>query len=162
MSLELPKETYSNLLSTWPIARLATVSSDEQPHCVPIVFCGHGGFVYSPLDGKRKRGTRLKRFANLADNPKATLLLDEYSSDWQTLWWVRIDGEAELNKPVVDDADAIARLLLDKYPQYRDSSLMFDSTVYLRLRPEKVTMWTQSNAVATINAALRRSPQALQ
>lgn len=150
----LPEETYNALLSRWPVARLATISADAQPHCVPIVFCEHGGIIYSPLDGKRKRNRRLKRFTNLTRNSKVTLLLDEYTLDWQNLWWVRIDGEADRFEPSEDVADVITKRLLDKYPQYRNPSLMFDVFVYLRLRPGKVTAWTQSNSVATINAAL--------
>ena len=46
------------------------------------------------------------------------MLVDHYDDDWTQLWWVRLDGVAEV---VVDGAEheyAIA-LLEAKYPQYR-------------------------------------------
>ena len=154
MKVILPEETYLALLANWPVARLATVSADAQPHSVPIVFCTHNGVIYSPLDGKRKKSRRLKRFTNIATNPKVTLLLDDYTADWQNLWWVRIDGKADRFEPSVEEASAIAERLLAKYPQYRNPSLMFDVSVYLRLRPGKISAWTQADSVAIIDAAI--------
>lgn len=150
----LPEETYSALVSSWPVARLATVSADAQPHNVPVVFCGYNGVIYSPLDGKRKKHLRLKRFANLAANPKVALLLDQYTPDWQNLWWVRIDGEADCVEPAAEDAAAVTKQLLEKYPQYSSPSLMFNTVTFLRLRPAKVTAWAQSDSAATIERAV--------
>ena len=112
--------------------------------------------IYSPLDGKRKRTARLQRFANLETNPKATLLLDEYTPDWQHLWWVRIDGDADWFEPESREAEMIAGSLLEKYPQYEAPSMMFDSTAYLRLRPNNVSAWAQSDSAETIRAAAER------
>jgi PPOX class probable F420-dependent enzyme len=120
------------------------------------VFCENEHLIYSPLDGKRKRNMRLQRFANLKVNPKATLLLDEYAFDWQYLWWVRIDGVADWYEPSIGEAKPIAARLIEKYPQYQVPSLMFDTTVYLRFRPLKVTAWAQSNSPETIDAAVAK------
>lgn len=144
------------MLATWPVGRLATTSRSGRPHVVPVVFCLHEGDIFSPVDGKRKRGSRLRRFRNLADNPSAALLLDEYDPDWQQLWWVRIDGEADRFEPDSGRAEQIANLLLEKYPQYRDPKLAFDRAAYLRLRPSRVTAWTQSGSTAGLQRALER------
>lgn len=121
---------------------------------VPIVFCEHQSTVYSPLDGKRKSGRQLQRLQNLNVNPAATLLLDHYASDWETLWWVRIDGTADLFTPTDSTGDKIAERLLGKYPQYSDPSLMFDPSRYLRLVPSKVTAWSQSGSDTSIDRAV--------
>ena len=156
-TLNLPEEIFAELLDRWPVARLSTVSAAGRPHVVPIVFCKYGRFIYSPLDGKRKRSAQLKRFANIATNPQATLLLDQYTPDWQSLWWVRIDGDADWFEPDTQDAEHIARRLLEKYPQYQDPTLMFDTTAYLRLRPTKISAWAQTGLPETIKAAVESS-----
>ena len=154
--MTLPEETLRELYAKWPIARLATVSAHGQPHSVPIVFCEHENTIYSPIDGKRKSTAALKRFSNLATNPNATLLFDEYTSDWQSLWWVRIDGLADLFKPAAATGKQIAHRLLDKYPQYEDPLLMFDTAFYLRFKPSNTVFWSQSNSTASIAAAISR------
>ncbi|MGD8829828.1 MAG: TIGR03668 family PPOX class F420-dependent oxidoreductase [Pseudomonadales bacterium] len=154
--MEPSEEILRLMLATWPVGRLATASRSGRPHVVPIVFCTHEGEIFSPLDGKRKRGRSLRRFSNLAENPSAALLLDEYDSDWQQLWWVRIDGEADWFEPDAGRAERVARLLLEKYPQYQDPELAFDRAAYLRLRPSRVTAWTQSGSMAGLRRALEK------
>ena len=44
------------------------------------------------MDQKPKSGTNLKRLQNVGENPRVTMLADEYSDDWDTLWWARADG----------------------------------------------------------------------
>jgi PPOX class probable F420-dependent enzyme len=103
------------------VARLATVSADGQPHVVPIVFALPlaGDLIYSAVDGKPKRSRALRRLANIAANPRVSVLADHYDEDWSQLWWLRADGTAS----VVDSSpDAIAALTA-KYPQYLDVSL---------------------------------------
>ena len=153
--MKLPDEIFTELMNKWPVARLSTVGPDGQPHTVPTVFCEHERVIYTPVDGKRKRTTRLKRLTNLVTNPQATLLLDRYTRDWQDLWWVRVDGDADWFEPGPQEAKLIADCLLLKYPQYRDRSLMFDTTAYLRLRPTRVSAWAQSDLLETIKSAVR-------
>jgi PPOX class probable F420-dependent enzyme len=119
-----------------------------------VVFCGEEGVIYSPLDGKRKRGTRLQRLQNLETNPQASVLLDEYCEDWQRLWWVRIDGDADWCEPAEPLAGTIADRLVEKYRQYRGTGITFDPTGYLRVRPTKVTAWSQTGSLAAIVAAI--------
>lgn len=102
-----------------PVARLATVRPDGRPHVVPIVFAlvDDDTLVFA-VDGKPKRSTELQRLRNIAAQPAVSLLVDHYAADWTTLWWVRVDGHAE----VVEDDSRRARYLAalaDKYPQYR-------------------------------------------
>jgi PPOX class probable F420-dependent enzyme len=110
------------------VARLATVDTAGRPHLVPVVFAplGDNGLVMA-VDHKSKTTTRLKRLRNIEADPSVSLLADEYTEDWDHLWWVRADGHARIVPPdaadeatVVEYGTALARLLR-KYPQYRDT-----------------------------------------
>ena len=114
-----------------PVARLATVTPDGVPHLVPVVFAvdqdgteGQGGteVVYTAIDAKPKTTQRLRRLANIENNPQASLLVDHYSDDWAQLWWVRADGVATIHR---DDEQMCTgyRLLRAKYTQYQSVPL---------------------------------------
>ena len=101
-----------------PVAMLATVGPDGAPHLVPVVFAVHDEVVYTAVDAKRKTTHRLRRLANIEGNPKVSMLVDHYDEDWDTLWWVRVDG----NGRIVDERaerDVAIDLLVAKYAQYR-------------------------------------------
>jgi PPOX class probable F420-dependent enzyme len=102
-----------------PVARLATVSPGGAPHVVPIVFAVEADTIYSAVDGKPKRSRRLRRLANIAAEPRVSLLVDSYSPDWSELWWVRADGICS----VLDASAPAVAALTAKYPQYRSVPL---------------------------------------
>ena len=100
-----------------PVARLATADHDGAPHVVPITFALEADFIYTAVDAKPKRGTHLRRFANVATNQRVSLLVDGYDADWSRLWWARADGRAS----VVTDGPELERALSAlraRYPQY--------------------------------------------
>ena len=99
------------------VARLATVDAAGQPHLVPCCFVLDGLTAYSAVDDKPKRSPRLQRLANVQVRPVASLLIDEYSDDWATLWWIRASGPAQVVE-AGPPHDRAVRLLLAKYPQY--------------------------------------------
>ncbi len=99
------------------VGRLATVRSDGRPHLVPCCFALTGSVVYSAVDGKPKSTLALRRLANLRSEPRASLLVDHYSDNWSTLWWVRVDGDGRVLDDGPERADAIDLLML-KYPVY--------------------------------------------
>lgn len=103
------------------VARLATADAGGQPHLVPIVFAVDGDHVYSVVDAKPKRTTRLRRLANVMENPAVSVLVDHYEEDWNCLWWVRADGTARVLDPVEPEAQAAIALLRRRYPQQRDA-----------------------------------------
>ncbi|WP_018502604.1 TIGR03668 family PPOX class F420-dependent oxidoreductase [Parafrankia discariae] len=110
------------------VARLATADVVGQPHLVPVTFALDDDQVAIAVDHKPKRSTALRRLANIAANPRVSLLVDEYTDDWNGLWWVRADGHAQVTADGKDDredgeneterASAIRRLAA-KYDQYR-------------------------------------------
>jgi PPOX class probable F420-dependent enzyme len=107
-------------LATARVARLATVSAAGQPHLVPVTFAADAGSIYIAIDHKPKTTTRLKRLANIAANPRVTLLADHYADDWTQLWWSRADGHATVLPPGPDTQAPVARLAA-RYPQYQDT-----------------------------------------
>ena len=105
-------------LVTARVARLATVSAAGQPHLVPVTFAAGGDSVFIAIDHKPKSTTRLKRLANIAENPRVALLADHYADDWTQLWWARADGHATIRTDPADTRAPIA-LLATRYPQYQ-------------------------------------------
>jgi PPOX class probable F420-dependent enzyme len=100
-------------------ARLATVRPDGRPHIVPITFALLDDVLVTAVDHKPKSTTALQRLRNIAANPAASVLVDEYRDDWSALWWVRADGAARVADAGRDHDRAITTLV-EKYPQYRE------------------------------------------
>jgi len=99
--MRIPQAVIENLLTTWPLARLATTNVDGSPHQVPIVFVWHSGCFWSPIDGKPKQNRQPLRVVNALANPAASILIDSYEEDWSRLWWIRAKIEisvVELSK----------------------------------------------------------------
>jgi PPOX class probable F420-dependent enzyme len=100
------------------VARLATAGADGRPHLVPVCFAVDGDTIYSAVDEIKPKATmRLRRLANVAENPSVSLLVDHYDDDWSALWWVRADGRAR----VLEAAPDAVALLVARYSQYRDA-----------------------------------------
>ena len=99
------------------VVRLATVDDSGAPHLVPMVFALAGEVIHSAVDAKPKRHRALKRLANIAREPRVSVLADHYDEDWSLLWWVRADGIAR----VLDSSPDGLAALIAKYPQYVDA-----------------------------------------
>jgi PPOX class probable F420-dependent enzyme len=106
-------------VSSSPVARLATVRADGDPHVVPVCFALDGDRIVSVIDQKPKRTTSLRRLDNVRSHPAVSLLVDHYDDDWTRLWWVRVDGTATVRDAGPEHSSAID-LLVAKYRQYRD------------------------------------------
>jgi PPOX class probable F420-dependent enzyme len=99
------------------VGRLATVRPDGRPHVVVCCFALDADRVWTAVDSKPKSTPRLQRLANVRANPWASLLVDHYEEDWEALWWVRVDGPAEVLGDGDERATAVAALCA-KYEQY--------------------------------------------
>ena len=110
---------------------LCTVHPERGVDAVPVAYAvDDDGYVGVPIDRvKPKASSRLQRERNLEADPRATLLVDQWDrDDWSRLWWVR----AELRSEAADGrAAALAALLGERYPQYRDQP--FDRVLVLRI-----------------------------
>ena len=96
------------------VGRLATVTADGRPHVVAVCFALVGDRIFTAVDAKPKRTRTLKRLENVRATGRASLLVDHYEEDWSRLWWVRVDGPAE-----VIESEAAIDALAAKYEQYR-------------------------------------------
>jgi PPOX class probable F420-dependent enzyme len=80
------------------IGHLATADKSAVPHVVPVCFGLWEDRLYITIDRKPKRegGRRLKRLANIAENPAVSIVFDRYDEDWRRLAWVMLHGWAEI------------------------------------------------------------------
>lgn len=144
--MELRDETIERILERWPIAVLST-AGPRGPHAVPIVFARADGALWSPIDGKPKRGgspSELARVRNIRRDPRVSLLFANYHADWSQLWWLRIDGAAEIRRAPADDAVAALRR---KYPQYAEVPVLGPDGLLLRIAITARTSWGASGEV---------------
>lgn len=120
------------------VARLATADAAGVPHVVPICYARIDDTVYFTIDEKPKRTLRLKRLANLAENPVAALVVDRYDEDWSRLAWVMVRGRAEVldSGPEHDRAQAALR---ERYPQLVPMRL--DTLPVVAIRIEHAASW---------------------
>ncbi|HEX2069410.1 MAG TPA: TIGR03668 family PPOX class F420-dependent oxidoreductase [Actinomycetota bacterium] len=102
------------------VGRLATADAAGVPHVVPFVFVLEGETIYWAVDQKPKRSQTLKRLDNIRANPNVEVVVDNYSDNWNDLWWVRVSGTARLLQEGEEKRKALT-LLKDKYGQYSNS-----------------------------------------
>ena len=118
--MKLPEDEAQARFAAASVARLGTADAQGRPHVVVVTFAVEGDTIYTAVDQKPKSGTTLKRLRNVSENPQVTMLADDYSDDWDTLWWARADGRAQI---LADQQQMAAplRLLVDRYWQYRQA-----------------------------------------
>jgi PPOX class probable F420-dependent enzyme len=127
---------------TAPVARLATLRADGSPRLVPITFVVMGGLVCSAVDDVKPKTTRqLARLRDIARDPRVGLLVDHYADDWSQLWWVRVDGTAEVQESGTL-YDASMRALARKYLPYAAAPPAGPLVV---ISPTRWTGWTAAS-----------------
>jgi PPOX class probable F420-dependent enzyme len=118
------------------IGRLATVTATGRPHIVPVCFALAGRRIVTAVDAKPKATTELARLENVRATGRASLLVDHYVDDWSELWWVRIDGVAEVVR-----SETAVDALVAKYEQYRE---MRPAGPVIAIEPERWQSWIPS------------------
>lgn len=128
------------------VGRLATADADGQPTVVPICYAFDGRALYSAVDAKPKqaRPEGLKRIRNLRENPRVSVVIDEYDEDWTRLRYVIIQGRADLLTEGPQFAHGVD-LLVAKYPQYRRLELPRERGLMIRVTPSRVSSWQYSS-----------------
>jgi PPOX class probable F420-dependent enzyme len=150
--MRLPDGLVDRLLDRWPIARLATVRADGSAHVLPVVFARLGDTLWTPIDGKPKSSDEPARIAHVRAHPRVSVLLDDYSADWERLWWLRVDGDAR----VVERADPSAiAALRRKYPEYGRVPVLRDPPLLIAIELRSRASWAASESA--ISAAERES-----
>jgi PPOX class probable F420-dependent enzyme len=100
-----------------------------------------GDRIYSVVDDKPKRTPRLQRLANIASEPRVSVLADHYEDDWSKLWWVRADGRAQVlpeGANLEQERDRALDLLAERYSAYRERR---PSGAVVRVDVERWTTW---------------------
>jgi PPOX class probable F420-dependent enzyme len=129
----LPPAIAEERLARARIGRLATVTSAGRPHIVPVCFALAGGRIVTAVDAKPKATTELARLKHVRATGRASLLVDHYEEDWSELWWVRVDGSAE----VLHSESAIDALVA-KYDQYNETR---PAGPVIAIEPERWRSW---------------------
>ena len=139
MALEIDTST-QQFIREHRVARLATADGDGRPSVIPICYVLDGGTIYSPIDEKPKSvaARRLKRVRNIEANPHVSLVIDDYSDDWNQLGYVLIGGTAEVISAGAEHARAV-QLLREKYPQYL--AMAIEERPIIRITPMQIKRW---------------------
>jgi PPOX class probable F420-dependent enzyme len=128
------------LLRDARVARLGTADAAGRPLVVPVCYAFDGSRIYSAIDRKPKRTRGLRRVRNIAENPRVSLVVDEYHEEWRRLCWVIVDGRADLVAGGPEFAQAMD-LLVAKYPQYRTLGFEREAGTVIRVTPERLLAW---------------------
>jgi PPOX class probable F420-dependent enzyme len=131
-----PRDTAELRLAAARVGRLATVTPHGRPHVVPVCFALHEGRIFTAVDAKPKATTALARLDNVRATGRASLLVDHYEEDWSNLWWIRVDGVAEVLR-----SDRAVDALADKYEQYRRER---PAGPLIAIAPEQWRSWVAS------------------
>lgn len=134
-----PEEARSRFVDAG-VAHLATADAEGIPHIVPITFALEADRIYTAIDAKPKGSGPLRRFANVAANPRVSVLVDRYDADWSQLWWARADGSASVVSSGATFEHALA-LLRARYPQYAETELIGPAMV---IRVARWSGWSAS------------------
>ena len=124
------------------VGHLATAGADGAPHVVPLCYARLGQRVYFVADDKPKRaGPRsLKRLANLAENPRAALVVDDYDADWTRLAFLLVHCDTA---EVDDDGEYTTALtaLRARYAPYRTMPLARATHPMIRMSVRRWHLW---------------------
>lgn len=130
-----------DMLRTARVGRLATASASGQPLVVPVCFVLVDDRIYSAVDLKPKRTRELRRIRNVRENPRVSLVVDEYDDeDWTNLRWVMLEGSAAVVADGPERERALAALVA-KYPQYAAMDLVHTAGDVLAIEPTRLLTW---------------------
>jgi hypothetical protein len=130
---ELLTRSEHGLVQAQPVCRLATVNSDGSIHVVSVCPAVVDGVVYVDLQAARHTERNLERDA------RATVLFDEYSSDWAKLWGVQLRCVAAFLERG-EEWDRAWGAMKVRYPQH-EAPVPWTPRRIVRLTPERKVSW---------------------
>jgi PPOX class probable F420-dependent enzyme len=136
-------EHVAGFITAGRVGRLGTADSSGEPFVIPFCYAWDGAALYSAIDAKPKRvaAGSLRRVRNIRENPRVSVVIDEYDEDWSRLRWVVIQGRAEILTGGPEFRRG-ADLLLEKYPQYRRMGLSADGGTMVKVTPGRISHWS--------------------
>jgi PPOX class probable F420-dependent enzyme len=124
------------------VGHLATAGADGAPHVVPLCYARIGQRVYFVADDKPKRAgpLALKRLANLAANPRAALVVDDYDADWRRLAFLLVHCDTATVEDDGEYAEALIALRV-RYAPYRAMPLARATHPMVRMTVRRWHLW---------------------
>jgi len=131
-----------DIINSHRIARMATVDESGKPLALPVCFASEGNFIYSPIDKKPKSVSagKLKRVRNIISNPNISLVIDNYVENWSMLYYLIIQGTAEMIYEGEEYKNSL-KILTKKYAQYDEMGLESLGAPVIKITPEKIISW---------------------
>jgi hypothetical protein len=122
------------LITAQPVCRLATANADGTVHIVSLCPAVVDGAVYVDLQAAKHTARNLER------SPRATVLFDEYSSDWSKLWGVQLRCRADFLEADGEEWAKAWNAMTVRYPQF-DAPVAWRPRRIVRLTPERKLSW---------------------
>lgn len=136
-----PSPEQRTFLETARVGHLGTANKLGEPHVVPVCYALLDDAAYILIDRKKKRFDepgKLKRVANILENPSVCLTVDRYAEDWSRLGFVMIRGTARLLSEG-EEYEAAFNALVARYSQYRERQIEGRPMIAIGIR--KISSW---------------------
>ena len=126
---------------------MATINqASKSPHVVPVCFVFDGKDIYTTL------GASCRRLKNIEEGSKTSMLIDKYEEKenrWKVLCGLLIYGSVKILTWHENKEEFMHgwRLLIEKYPQYKDwanADLSPNDSKKRRIvkfQPSRITTW---------------------
>lgn len=142
------KDLVEGIVDVAPVARLGQRDERGLPQTLPFVFARVGNALWSPIDGKPKKNTRLSRLAWIEKHPEVCVLIDHYENDWGQLWWLKLYGRAEVFHDTHVEWEQALRTLGQKYAQYAEIPILSDDPTMIRIEWDRWKSWAAGGEAA--------------
>ena len=117
------------------VARVSTVNARNEPNCTPVWPVFDGKKIYFATDPSTQKLKNLKR------NPGIAITFDDYDKkDWSKTFGIMFKGSAQILEKGEEYMHAY-RLLMDKYPEYREDPWQEGEVPIIAVSPDKVARW---------------------
>jgi PPOX class probable F420-dependent enzyme len=131
------------------VGHLATADPAGTPSVVPVCYAlmetGGAPAVVIAIDEKPKGDPRaLQRVRNILARPDVSLVVDDYSEDWQRLAWVLVRGRARMVEPGEAEHNPAVAAVRAKYQQY--ARMHLEQLPVILIENLATTSWLGSGA----------------
>ena len=121
------------------VGHLGTADKNRFPHVIPVCYEYSKGFIFIAIDEKPKTTLKLKRLANIEENPKVTLIVDHYNDiDWSELAWVMVKGTAKIIQSGPEHSEGL-KVLRNKYSQL--SGMKLEKLPVICITINQISSW---------------------
>lgn len=116
------------------VGRMAQMGEDGLLHATPLCHVFARGVLYIETNA------RSWKVRNLGAGQQVAYVVDEYTEVWGNLRGVRMQGKVEVLRDGAEYSSA-KRLLMRKFPQFRNMGWKDGTNVVLKIAPTRATSW---------------------